>query len=57
MGPPWNMRSVVDRNVVMQRIPILPIVSINASNFFLPAATFKRERKWGGGANFLVRKQ
>jgi len=22
MGPPWYMRSVVDRNVVMRRIPV-----------------------------------
>ena len=34
MGPPSFMRSVVDRNVVMRRIPVLPSASCPAVPYF-----------------------
>ena len=48
MGPPSYMRSVVNRNVVMRRIPVLSFVSSQALQHF-PTLSHKRHELRGGG--------
>jgi len=43
MGPPSYMRSVVDRNVVMRRLTVLPSCSV-CSGHTVPVRTFDAPR-------------
>ena len=43
------MRSVVDRNVVMRHIPVLPTVSINVNRFLFTSSDILTWKNMGGG--------